>query len=190
MDPVGFDEQGNMFINGPSEFPQWAPGVKPRPEQDNSSDVIPLTEDKEYEVSSEAPGRNAPYALDNNIRTWWAPAEDDEEPWMLLNLRNKEDGYMMDSARLIFALPSGLKSEDAERRIRQYKIEVSSDGETFVTAVDKTKNERDNAVEFDEFTPVQGTYVKLMITGWPKDLPRGVLEFTVFGRPDPAQSMR
>jgi len=25
MDPVGFDENGNMFIKGPSETPQWAP---------------------------------------------------------------------------------------------------------------------------------------------------------------------
>jgi hypothetical protein len=30
-------------------------------------------------------------------------------------------------------------------------------------------------------------HVKLTITGWPKNLPCGVIEFTVFGRPDPAQ---
>jgi len=185
MDPVGFDEQGNMFINGPTEFPQWAPGIKARPELDNDSRVIPLTEDKEYEVSSEAPGRNAPYALDNNIRTWWAPAENDAKPWMLLSLRNEEEGYMMDSDRIIFTLPSRLNEEGAAPRIRHYKIEVSSDGRTFKTVVDKTKNDRDNAVEFDEFTPVQGKFVKLTITGWPKDLPRGVIEFTVFGRPTP-----
>lgn len=64
-------------------------------------------------------------------------------------------------------------------------IEVSSDGKTFKTVVDKTKNDADNAVEFDEIKPVQCKYVKLTITGWPKDLPCGVIEFTVFGKPLP-----
>jgi len=185
MDPVGFDEQGNMFINGPSETPQWAPGVKPRPEQDNDSGVIPLSEDKSYSVSSEAPGRNAPYALDNNNRTWWAPVENDAEPWMLLTLGESSQEYIVDSARILFTLPSGLKPETAAPRIRQYKIEVSPDGESFTTAVDKTRNDKDNAVEFDEIVPVKCRYVKLTITGWPKDLPCCVLEFTIFGRPTP-----
>jgi hypothetical protein len=92
MGPVGFDEQGNMFIKGPTETPQWAPGVKAKPWKDNDSGSIPLTEDKNYIVSSEAPGRNA---------------------------------------------------------------------------------------------SVECRYVKLTITGWPEDLPCGVLEFTVFGRPTP-----
>lgn len=195
MDPVGFDEQGNMFINGPSETPQWAPGVKSRFWEDNDSGVIPLTEDKSYTVSSEAPGRNAPYAFDNNARTWWAPAENDAEPWLVLDLGAATEvdpvqEYIIDSARILFTLPSGLNREGAPPRIRQYKIEVSSDGETFTTAVDKSKNDADNAVEFDEFTPLQGKFVKLTLTGWPKDLPRGVLEFTVFGKPGPSYPPR
>jgi hypothetical protein len=46
MDPVGFDENGNMFIKGPSETPQWAPGVKARPWKDNDSGSFPPSEDK------------------------------------------------------------------------------------------------------------------------------------------------
>lgn len=68
-------------------------------------------------------------------------------------------------------------------RIRHYKIEVSTDGEAFTTVVDKTANDRDNAVEFDEIAPIECRYVRLTITGWPTGLPVGVLEFTVFGRP-------
>jgi len=83
-------------------------------------------------------------------------------------------------------LPSGLNRESAAPRIRHYKIEVSSDGKTYAVAVDKTRNDADNAVEFDEFTPVQGKFVKLTITGWPKRLSCGVFEFTVFGKPGPS----
>jgi len=190
MDPVGFDEHGNMFIKGPSETPEWAPGVKAKPWEDNDSGSIPLSEDKNYAVSSEAPGRNPPYAVDNNNRTWWAPVQGDTEPWLTLDLgAESKQMYIVDSARILFTLPEGLKREDAGPRIRQYKIEVSSDGDIFTTVVDKTHNDRDNAVEFDEITPVRCRHVKLTMTGWPKDLPCGVIEFTVFGRPTPFNSL-
>ena len=150
----------------------------------------PLLEDKVYVASSEAPGRNAPYALDNNARTWWAPAEGDAEPWLEIDLgAGERQDYIVDSARLLFALPDGDVEDDYSPnhrgavRARRYKIEVSLDGETFTTVVDKTGNNPDNAVEFDEIAPVESRYVRLTITGWPEDLPRGVLEFTVFGRP-------
>ena len=187
MDPVGFDKQGNMIISGPSETPQWAPGIRAEPWKENDSGSIPLSEDKNYTVSSEAPGRDAPYAVDNNSRTWWAPAEDDDEPWVIFDLGSaSEQQYIIDSARLLFTLPARLKDEDSPDRIRRYKVEVSPDGETFETVVDKTRNDRDNAVEFDEIGPIQGRYVKLTITGWPGDVPIGVIEFTVFGRPGPS----
>jgi xylan 1,4-beta-xylosidase len=196
MDPVGFDTEGNMFIKGPSETPQWAPGVKANPWEDNDSGSYPLSEDKNYTVSSEAPGRNAPYAVDNNNRTWWAPAKNDKERWLALDLgaesRLYRQMYIVDSARILFTLPEGdlwdeyrLGGEEGKSRIRQYKIEVSSDGENFTTVVDKTKNDRDNAVEFDEIEPIKCRHVRLTITGWPKDLPCGVVEFTVFGKPTP-----
>ena len=194
MDPVGFDAAGNMFINGPSETPQWAPGVRTRPWENNDSGTIPLSEDKVYVASSEAPGRNAPYALDNNARTWWAPADDDAERWLEIDLgAGERQDYIVDSARILFTLPEGDVEDDYSpnndadaSRIRAYKIEVSMDGETFTTVVDKTANDRDNAVEFDEITPVTCRYVRLTITGWPAGLPVGVLEFTVFGSPVPS----
>ena len=193
MDPVGFDANGDMFIKGPSETPQWAPGVSVRPWEDNDGNAIPLSEDKTYVASSEAPGRNAPYALDNNARTWWAPAGDDEEPWLEVDLgAGERQDYVIDSARILFTLPEGDVEDDYSpykdgdtARLRQYKIEVSMDRETFTTVVDKTGNDRDNAVEFDEITPAECRYVRLTITGWPTNLPIGVLEFTVFGRPIP-----
>jgi len=188
MDPLGFDDQGNIFINGPSETPQWAPGIMAKPWEGNDSGSIPLSEDKSYRVSSEAPGRNAPYAFDNNVRTWWAWAENDPEPWLILDLaagtrEDPQQEFLIDSARILFLLPSSLNQEGTPTRIRKYKIEVSSDGQTFTTVVDKSNNNKDNAVEFDEIGPVRSRYVKLIITGWPKDLPGGVIEFTVFGRP-------
>ena len=188
MDPVGFDDEGNMFIKGPTETPQWAPGVQATPWQANDSGSIPLSEDKSYEVSSEAPGRDAPYAFDNNARTWWSPAEDDPQPSLTLDLGSAteidpDQRFVVDSARIMFSLPRGLNREDAAPRIRQYTIEVSPDNETFTTVVDKTDNLTDNAVEFDDIEPIECRYVRLTLTAWPESAPPGVVEFTVFGRP-------
>lgn len=191
MDPVGFDADGNMFIQGPTETPQWAPGVQAEPWQDNASGVIPVSEDKSYRVSSEAPGRNAPYAIDNNARTWWIPAAEDTKPWLTLDLSSATEvdpiqTYVVDAVRILFSLPSGLKHEGEAARNRRYRIEVSTYGEEFTTVVDKTQNELDHAVEFNEIKPVQCRYVRLTLTGWPERLPMGVLEFTVFGKPGTA----
>lgn len=187
MDPVGFDEAGNMVIEGPSETPQWAPGARPEHWRGNASGSIQLSEDKSYRVSSELPGREAPFAFDSNVRTLWAPAADDAEPWLELDLGAESDDqqYIVDSARILFPLPEGARSGEAPRRARGYRIEVSEDGETFTTVVDKSANTLDNAVEFDEIDPVRCRYVRLTITGWSAQMPRQLIEFTVFGRPEP-----
>ena len=67
--------------------------------------------------------------------------------------------------------------------VYQYKIEVSLDNKQFTTVLDGTGNARANNVEFGEFAPVRCRWVRLTITGRPKELPPAVLEFTVFGLP-------
>jgi xylan 1,4-beta-xylosidase len=188
MDPVGWDEKGNMIFGGPSDRPQWGPGVKAKAWLGNDSGSLPLTEDKSYAVSSEAPGLYAPNAFDGSLRTWWAPAENDAQPSLTLNLGSSQpedpiQEFIIDSSRILFTIPSGGGGAAAVSGPRQYKIEVSLDGKSFTTAVDKTRNSADNVAEFDEIKPVQCRYVRLSITGWPKGLPVGVFEFTIFGRP-------
>ncbi len=40
-----------------------------------------------------------------------------------------------------------------------------------------------NPLPIDEFDPVECRFVKLTITGWPENTPRGIIDFTVFGYP-------
>jgi len=89
--------------------------------------------------------------------------------------RSWEDGGAFDPALFV----------DVDGRIYLYYAGGSTDGKSFSTVVDKTENDLDNAIEFDEITPIKCRHVRLTITGWPKDHPCGVLEFTVFGRPTP-----
>ena len=186
MDPVGIDDQGNMFIKGPTETPQWAPGVKKHPWASNDSGSIPLSIDASYQVSSEGPGRNAPYAFDNNVRTWWEPAATATQPWLILDLgdattEDPAQEFLIDSVRLLFLPPADAGPGTSDPY--QYKIEVSRDGKTYETVLDKTKNNVFCTVEFNELTPVQGRFVKVSFTGWPKGVPPRVIECTIFGKP-------
>jgi len=67
--------------------------------------------------------------------------------------------------------------------IYQYKIDVSLDGKTYITALDQTKNNISRNTIFDEISPVKCRFVRLTLTNWPKTAPLGIIEFTVFGKP-------
>jgi len=186
MDPVEIDEDGNMIIHGPTEIPQWGPGLKTQALDDAIGGVIPVSINKtRYSVSSEAPGRDAQYAFDNYIRTWWEADANDLQPSLMIDLGygNFDEMFIINSSRIIFTTNKLKRSEDIVTGPYQYKIEVSSDGETFKIALDKTKNNVTKNVEFDEIDPVKCRYVRLTITGAPPKVPVGIIEFTVFGNP-------
>jgi hypothetical protein len=198
MDPVDFDSQGNIYVDGPSEEPRAV--LNPTaPSQSIAVSINRYT----YAASSAAPGRDPQYAFDSNVRTWWEPAEGDAKPWLMLDLgsRNPDDPnqeFLIDSARVIFdAAPhrpaSGeIHVEGHDRRWfgeppgapspYRYRLETSLDGKEFRTVVDRTANEHAATIEFDDFRPVRCRFVRLTVPGIPAEAPLAVLEFTVFGK--------
>lgn len=198
MDPVDFDSQGNMYVDGPSEEPRTVLN----PTADSQSIAVSINR-YTYAASSAAPGRDPQYAFDNNVRTWWGPAEGDAKPWLVLDLgsRNPDDpnqDFLIDSSRVIFdAAPhrpaSGeIHVEGHDRRWfgeppgapapYRYLLEASLDGTEFRTVADRTTNEHAATIEFDDFRPVRCRFVRLTVTGIPPGAPLAVLEFTVFGK--------
>jgi xylan 1,4-beta-xylosidase len=118
LDPVGFDKDGNMFVHGPTETPQWAPGAAANPAVNNDSGSIPLTVNKISAMnqrggySSQRTGRNAAYAIDNSNGTWWEPAEDDNQPSLTIDLGpatefDKPQLFTIDSCRIEFTTGGG-----------------------------------------------------------------------------------
>ena len=162
--------------------------------------------------SSQRPGRDAAYATDDSNGTYWQPAADDAEPTLTIDLGpattfDPEEQFIVDSARIHFLggglgcrIPgrarttggrAGRASTPAETeagndsKAHRYKIEVSTDGKSFTTVLDKTNNEVAKYIEFEEIPPTTCRFVRLTITGWPHKVgvPLGILEFTVFGKP-------
>jgi len=130
-------------------------------------------------ASSEAPGRTTLYAVDNNIRTWWQPADDDDAPWLEVNL---DADFTVHGCRVLWAEP-GL---DYDNGILpgpfRYRVEVKlGENDLWTTVVDKTANDVDLLIDYTPFEAVETHYARLTITGWPKGLKPGVVDFELFG---------
>ncbi len=204
-DPVGFDIEGNMFIAGPTETPQRAPGTSVRPWNGNASESIAVSTNRYTGAASSArPGRSPEYAFDNNVRTWWQPASEDRQPWLMLDLgcRNPTDPnqeFTIDSTRILFdTAPPERQAFNVDGHagwfpnsrgivptVYRYKIETSLDNHIYLTAIDRTANSRAQNVEFVEFPPVRCRYVKVSLIRDTENPAPPVLEFTVFGTPAP-----
>jgi hypothetical protein len=205
MDPVGFDAGGNMFVRGPSETPQWAPGMVANPARDGDSGSVPLSVNKLRAMnqhgafSSQRPGHEAAYALDDSNGTWWEPAEDDAQPSLTVDLGSitqfeNEQLFTVDSTRIEFLARGGFGAGRGAPQPAapapigtasfRYKIEVSSDGKSYATVLDKSNNSVTRYTEFDEIPPSRCRYVRLTLTDWPRAAPLGIVEFTVFGTAD------
>jgi xylan 1,4-beta-xylosidase len=195
MDRIIFDKDGNMTVKV-TETPQWAPGAINNPAKGNSGS-IPVTINKFHamnalsECSSEKSGRNAAYAVDNSSGTWWEPDTVDTMPTLTIELSpatrfDVVQLFTIDAVRLMFN--SGRRG--FWRRIAasvvdpyQYKIDVSMDGKTYVTALDQTRNMISRNTIFEEIPPVKCRFVRLTMTNWFRTTPLGIIEFTIFGQP-------
>jgi len=206
MDPVGFDARGNLFVHGPTETPQWAPGAVASPARDGDSGSLPVSINKmramnaKSSFSSQRPGHDAAYAIDNSTGTWWEPAEEDKEPSITIDLSPATEMdpvqlFSIDSSRILFAAPrlgrpggpaaAAAPAPPSDAPVaHRYRIEVSNDGKAFTTLLDKTQNTVTKYVEFDELPSTACRFVRLTMTGWPRNAgtPLGIVEFTVFGK--------
>jgi len=203
MDPIAFDANGNPYTHGPSETPQWAPGVVTNPARNGDSGSIAVSINKlramhaQSGFSSERPGHEAAYAIDDSNGTVWQPVENDVQPTLTLDLVAPTEFetnqlFQIDSSRIEFATgnirfgaaPVADPSPSGPTAF-QYKIEASMDGKQFTTVLDKTKNQVTRYTEFDEIPPTLCRFVRLTITDWPRraGAPLGVTEFTLFGKP-------
>jgi xylan 1,4-beta-xylosidase len=196
MDRIVFDKDGNMSVKV-TETPQWAPSVINDPVKGNSGS-IPVTINKIRAMnalskfSSQAPGRDAAYAIDNSSGTWWEPDTMDASPTLTIELSpatrfDVVQLFTIDAVRLMFNgrrrfffRQTGTTPPPPE--IYKYKIEVSMDGENYVSALNQTTNTISRNTIFEEIPPVKCRFVRLTMTDWPRTTPLGIIEFTVFGK--------
>lgn len=208
MDRVFVDEKG-MLSAKVTDTPQWGPLVV-KDGRNGDSGSIPVSINKIHDnnaasnFSSEIEGKYAAYATDDYTGTWWEPEEGDKEPFLLIDLAaatdfDSIDLFTIDGARILFGsarkrnpgrfnnwgMFSGVRRRpEFIPQVFKYKIEVSTDGENYTMALDRTNNTKSRDTIFEEIPPINCRFVKFTITDWPKNKPLGVIDFTIFGKAD------
>jgi xylan 1,4-beta-xylosidase len=175
LDPAGFDESGRMVMSGPSDTPQFVPGITDDPMHRNDTGWLALSIDKPVTASSSAPGRTPNYAVDNYVRTWWEAGNSARPQWVKIDLLGM---FTVEACRTIF---STADMQNEGRSPIKYKIEASVDDQSYMVLVDKTGNSIERNIEYDPVPSTRAQYVRITVVDWPKGARPGIIEFTVFG---------
>jgi len=194
MDKVEFDADGLMSCVV-TDNPQPAPGkvaIK------NVPASIPVSINKINAMnalskfSSQQAGYPAAFAVDNYSGTVWMPEVSDAQPQIVVELSpatrfDVVQHFTVDAMRVMFSGGRrGMTRGQAAPAlpVYKYKLEVSQDGENYVTVVDKTSNSVSKDTIFEEFKPTNCRFVRFTVVDWPKTSPLGIIDFTVFGYPE------
>ncbi|HEY3415984.1 MAG TPA: family 43 glycosylhydrolase, partial [Armatimonadota bacterium] len=177
MDPVRFDSQGEMYVEGPTETPQFAPGHNPQWNGSNDAGLLMLSVNCPVTASSVAPGRESRYAVDNSLNTWWQAAGEGPH-WLEVDLL---DEFNVSAARTIFA-DCGLNFQHGVLPgPYQYRLLGSLDRQTWEVCCDQSENTTDRQIAYDTWAPQRARYLRLEVLTVPPGMTTGIWEFTVFG---------
>ncbi|HEY0868214.1 MAG TPA: family 43 glycosylhydrolase [Fimbriimonas sp.] len=181
VDPAGFDEEGNLFVRGASERPQWGPGVLAHPERGNDAGLVPATILKIARASSESPGRDAMYAVDNGIRTWWEAAPDDREPWLEVDLRSGgRDAFNVAAIRILWREPGLNFAKGVLPGPVGYLLEGRIGDGPWRVLLDRRESATDLLIDYRTFEPTLADRLRLTVVKTAKGIGVGVIEFTAF----------
>ncbi len=184
MDPIGIDENGELYCPAVTETPQYAPGVLEHPEFGNDAGLLPLTFMQIPKATSAMPGRDAIYAQDDSILTWWQPTPEDPDKTLTVPL-DTQLGYWINGIRIIWRDIGMETLEGIMPGPFQYVVEYLSpdDQENWKMLIDASDNNRDLCIDYRSVEPVAATKLRLRILGSPKGIQPGVTSFTAFGNP-------
>lgn len=182
MDPVGIDADGELYCPSLTEAPQCAPGTEIQPEKGNGVDWLPLTFMKRPTATSCAPGRDAIYASDDSVLSWWQPADDDKEPVITFRLGDKTC-YTVKSVRIIWRDINMETLDGVYPCAFQYVIEYAKTPgmDKWEMLIDASENRTDLCIDYRETEPVTAYGIRLRILGAPKGITPGLVSLTAFG---------
>jgi hypothetical protein len=163
------------------DYPQYVPGLAPKPFQNNSPGWMLVSYRKETRASSSLPDHAPELAFDEDIRTWWSAATGNPGEWLAVDLgktceiRAVQTNFADEGCTTL----GRLDKNDAAYR---YLLEASNDGKTWATIVSRKDNDRDaphDYVELDK--PVQARYVRLTNVHTPAGMKFSVSGLRIFG---------
>jgi len=182
MDPVGIDENGELYCPEVTETPQFAPGVLTHPEKGNGTGWGPVTFMQRPTATSHVPGREPLYASDESVLTWWQPSDNDPAPMITFQLGN-QTRYNICGVRLIWRDIGMDTLAGIDPGPFRYVVEYApaADLAMWETLIDASENTDDLCIDYREVTPVKAYGIRLRILGAPAGITPGLVSLTAFG---------
>ena len=178
MDRAEIDANGELVVSGATQFPQWLPGKNPGANSANETGWLPLNGAGGTFGSTSAPNLPGLYAVDNELRTWWQPAEGDLQPVLTSSFTSPA---VIHAVRIIWCDVGLNANKGVLPGPYRYRVEAEVSPDSWKTIIDRTASTEDLLVDYRECPPATASKARLIIMGWPKGITPGVVEFTVFG---------
>jgi xylan 1,4-beta-xylosidase len=179
MDRAEIDANGELVVHGATSLPQWLPGKMPSDTKSADSGWLPVNGFMHTLGSTNAPNLQGRFAVDNEMRTWWQPAEGDTQPTLNSTFAAPATIH---AVRLIWR-DIGLDTKhDVQPGPFRYRVELETAKDQWTTILDRSESTEDLLIDYRECKPTTGTRARLVILGSPKGITPGVAEFTVFGK--------
>jgi hypothetical protein len=131
---------------------------------------------KPVRASSEAPGRNAEYAVDHYVRTWWQAADTTWPQWLEVDLVGE---FTVRAFRLVFA-PTHARGQQV-RGAYVYRIEGSLDGAAYHVLYESGASADDRDIQYYEVAATRARKIRIIVSRAYDDSVAGLIDFGVFG---------
>jgi beta-xylosidase len=181
--PVAFDRDGHIRCNTEfADYPQYFPGIKDNPIEDNFAGMLLLSHKKYATASSALDGYGVENAVDEEVRTYWAAQTGDAGEWLQVDLGRECN---VQALQVNFGEhdtdPGAVRGRDVTL-FEQYTIETSGDGVNWNMLVDKSENREDVPHDYIELAQtVRARYVRLTNGFTPGGGKFSVRDLRVFG---------
>jgi xylan 1,4-beta-xylosidase len=191
--PTAVDAEGVMHSNTAfGDYPQYYPGIRKNPVDNNFTNWMLLSNKKYVEVSSSLEGFGAGKAVDENFMTHWSAKTGDPGEYMTVDLGKDCKIYAIQinfdqhDAKVQFG--RGFGPVSGLSRYQSFTVQISNDNKNWSMLIDKSNNKVDNRHDYNELPEaVKARYIKLTNVFTPDTGKFAVKDLRVFGNPEIAK---
>lgn len=178
--PAGFDKDGVFRVDTYlGDYPQYLPGTKRNPVDNNLTGWMLLSYGKKASASSTLESHPIENAFDEEIRTFWSAETGNKGEWLMLDL---EKTSRINAVQINFAEQDMQISKGGRIFPQQYVLEASIDGKNWSVIADKSQNKKDAPHDYLELSsPRTARYLRLINIFTPKGGKFAVRDLRVFG---------
>jgi xylan 1,4-beta-xylosidase len=193
MFPVKFFDDGQVAADTYlGDYPQYLPGEAADPFHANSPGWMLLSLNKPVTVSSTLTGYPASNAVDESVQDWWSASTGNSGEWLQVDLGAIDT---IEAVQINFADQGANHFGRLLGDAYQYLIQVSDDGTTWRTLIDKSDNQRDSPHDYTQLTVREtGRFVRVTNVHCPASSLFSISGLRIFGNshsdyPDPVRQI-